>query len=121
LGIGPSGVLPDIGSGWIFGPDVQFPYTSGNVTFTIQLFQGSSYAAAASTPDSGLGYGSVTWIEPASAIAINIAPPGDFTAFPLSYNAGQGITVALSVPEPTTMVIVGLGAAVLIVLRRREV
>jgi hypothetical protein len=108
-------ITPGYGPGFIIGPAVQFAYTSGSVLFTIDVFQGASYAAA-SAPGSGLGYGTVSWTELAGAIATGESPVGNFAAFPSS-----GITVQLStIPEPTTLAILGLGAAGLLALRRRK-
>jgi hypothetical protein len=124
LGIGLS-MIGGYGAGWILGPAVQFPYTSGSVTFTIELFQGASYAAA-KAPFSGLGYVSLTWTEPAAAIATGESPVGYFTALPVPdvYTPGENgyLVVQLSpVPEPTTLAIVGLsGLATFMGFRRRK-
>jgi hypothetical protein len=110
--------------GYIQGPAVLFAYTGGSVTFTIDVFQGASYAAASGGVN--LGYGSLSWTEPASAIATGESPAGLFTALPSGYSLGGGpstspfVVQLNTVPEPTTLAILGLGAAGLLALRRRK-
>jgi len=102
------------GSGFIVGPSVSVPgWTSGAITFTIDVFQGASYAVA-SQAGSGLGFGHLTWTEPGPTAPAT--PAIFFVAEPLS-----SIPIsAVIVPEPTTMALLGLGAAGLLIIRKRQ-
>jgi hypothetical protein len=86
-------------------------YAGGPITFTINVWQGGSYAAA-SAAGSGLGYGSVTFVDSGTV------PAGP----PISFNSDPAFTVQLStiVPEPTTLALAGLGAAGMLLFRKRQ-
>ena len=77
------------------------------ITFTIELWQGgASYASLNDT-----ARGSLTWNDGGSAVG---AGPSAFAAQPTG-----PIYVAL-VPEPTTLALAGLGAAGLLIFRKRQ-
>jgi hypothetical protein len=102
-------------NGYIVSGGVAFDpaYIGGPINFTVQVWQGASYAAA-SQAGSGLGSGSTTWTE-----------PGTVPATPAIFFANEpagGFSVALSpaVPEPTTLALAGLGAAGMLLFRKRQ-
>jgi hypothetical protein len=80
--------------GWATGQSVTFGYTAFNAGHTI-------------TGQSGL------WVEPATSMA----PIGGVALEMV--NGPLGATVDLQVPEPSTLALAGLGAAMLIIRRRK--
>jgi hypothetical protein len=106
--------LGSYGSGWIQGPGFTVPnYTSGTINFTIQAWQGASFAAA-------LTKGTFSWTEAAVTPA---APGGAFVSIPKTteFSTVPGSVLQLvTVPEPTTLALAGLGAAALLAYRRRQ-
>jgi hypothetical protein len=94
-------------AGYFFGNPVTIPgYSSGAVTFIIDAWTGgSSYANATqwrgqSTPFT------------LASIATGTAPPTDF--------AGLNAFVVNPVPEPTVFALAGIGAAALMIVRRKK-
>jgi hypothetical protein len=95
------------GSGWINPPlSVSFDpmYVSGPINLTILVWQGASW----STSDVK---GSLSWTEPG---VIPGNPPETFQNMPQ-----VPIYVGIPIPEPTTLSLAGLGAAALLIARRR--
>jgi len=113
LAVPTSGPVGSYGPGYIRGPNVA---TAGNytavadITFTIQAWQGASDYASA------LNKGSLTWTEPSTS-ANPFVPGGPLTTF--SYMPGN-IIVSLPIPEPSTLAFAGLGAAPMLIFRRRQ-
>lgn len=93
------------GSGFFNGSIVTIPgYVSGAINFTVQAYNGADYA-------SSVIIGSQTFQVPGIATGTTL-PSGfgpTFTAF----------TVA-TVPEPSTLALIGLGTGALLFLRRRK-
>jgi hypothetical protein len=88
------------------------PYTSNAglvpIQFTLQFFQGASYATSTYK-------GSVSWTDP--GIVTGAGPAYfDSAAFPIAPFVIGGAVV----PEPTTMALLGLGAAGLLIIRKRQ-
>jgi hypothetical protein len=103
-------------SGWIVDPSgVSFDpaYVGGPINFTVQLWQGASYAAA-SQAGSGLGSGSTTWTEP------GMLPGGSPVLFADEPLLGFNVALSPVVPEPTTLALAGLGAAGMLLFRKRQ-
>jgi len=93
------------GPGYFDGPIVTIPgYASGNVTFEMVAYNGSTYGGSTVRGTSG------TWVEP--SLATGQSPAGYFTAQP-------AFTVT-TVPEPTTIALAGLGIAGMLVACRRK-
>lgn len=96
--------------GYFQGPVVQIPgYVSGPVTFAILAWDtgsGATWSQASVRNDSPL-----MWQEP--SVSTVPSPAGFFTALP------GPINVAV-IPEPSTMALAGLGAAALMIFRRRK-
>jgi hypothetical protein len=88
-------------------------YTTGAISVTIQIWQGASYAAA-SQAGSGLGFGSVSWVEPGTTGGF---PPIPFAAEPAGITS---VSLSAVVPEPTTLALAGLGAAGMLLFRKRQ-
>jgi hypothetical protein len=106
--------------GSIVGNIVNFNnYSSGPVTFSIVAFDGTDYASSTSKT-----LRPVTWTEP--ALATQPYPAGMFTysllqaALPSDANGIPYISVD-TIPEPGTSALAGLGAAALLMFRRRMV
>ncbi|HXR48639.1 MAG TPA: PEP-CTERM sorting domain-containing protein [Candidatus Limnocylindrales bacterium] len=99
-----SGIAP----GYFFGGAVEIPsYTSGPITFIVEAYNGSSYAAS---EGAGMWRGqSAPFTIP--ELATGIQPPGFMTTMqPFAF---------FSIPEPTTLALGGLGLAALMLFRRR--
>jgi hypothetical protein len=99
------------GAGFFLGPTVTIPgYSSGPITFEVEAFNGATYGAA------GSWSGTSSSFTLSSLSAGNPAPPaGDFGA------AMQPFTVSfVSVPEPTTLALAGLGGLASLVMLRRK-
>jgi len=89
-------------------------YTSGTVDFIVRVYNGSSYANSAIRGESGVVTLSVL------ATAGNLLPTGS-----LMSNNGNATTplsafAVTPVPEPTVFALAGLGAAALMVIRRKS-
>jgi hypothetical protein len=90
------------GNGFIFDQtSVSFDpaYAGGPITFTINV-------------GNGVATGTETWTEPGMGAG---NPPVLFSALPQ-----VPIVVSLSVPEPTTLALAGLGAAGMLLFRKRQ-
>jgi hypothetical protein len=92
-------------AGYFFGTPITIPgYTSGPISFIVEAFTGTSYANA-------------SWRGQSESFTMSSSPvgtvkPGDFfglTAFTVN-----------PVPEPTVFALAGLGAAALMIIRRRK-
>jgi hypothetical protein len=92
------------GAGYFNGPVITIPgYTSGAVSFIVEAYHGSSYAAA-----DWKGQSAPFTL---SSIAIPPNQPGDMTTM-------QGFVV--TVPEPSVFALAGIGAAGLMAFRRKK-
>jgi len=102
--------FPGFGDGWIKGP-VTYSFdplyvANTPITFTIEVWQGASYAT-------GTANGSETFVDPGQTGGATQSPD-------LFVEPGTPITIALVVPEPTTLALAGLGAAGLLMFRKRQ-
>jgi len=97
-----------------FANQVTIPgYTSGAADFIVQVFNGSSYANSAIRGQSGVVGISVL------ATAANQLPTGGLMSD--NGNVTAPLTAfTVSVPEPTTFALAGLGAAALMAIRRKK-
>ena len=116
LGLSVPTSIHNLIDGWIVDPStVSFDpaYAGGAINFTIEVWQGASYAAA-SQAGSGLGSGSSTWTEP------GMTPAGSPVLFAAEPTGAILVALSPSVPEPTTLALAGLGAAGLLMFRKRQ-
>jgi len=106
FGVGADGDAVNF-SGYFFGNPVTIPgYSSGPVSFIVQAWTGgTSYAGA--TQWSGQ-----SGVFTMPSIATGTAPPSDF--------AGLTAFTVLPVPEPSIFALSGLGAAALMLIRRKK-
>ena len=107
LAVPTTGDVGTYGSGFIMYPNVvstaaNFP--GGPINFTIQVWQGADYASA-------MAKGEVSWTEPSGAF-VPAGPASAFTALPGN--------IIVTVPEPSTLALAGLGAAAMLIFRRRQ-
>ena len=122
--IDPSEVDSFGNHGYIRGENVIIPgYTAGPVTFEVEVFYttttgidgaygGPTYATSILRAVSPL------WQEPSLATGVDIPQ----TWFGLSGPDGSALaTIELLSPEPSTLALIGFGAATLYFLRRRDV
>ena len=103
----PPNVFSGSFAGYFIGDAVQIPaYTSGPITFIVEAYNGSSYAASVGA---GMWRGqSAPFTIP--ELATGIQPPGFMTTMqPFAF---------FSIPEPTTVALGGLGLAALMLFRR---
>jgi hypothetical protein len=109
-----AGAGPAVG-GWFQGPAVTIPgYTPGNpVSIEVLAWVASGTGAGGGTFATSLYTATKTWTE--SSLAFGGVPAADFTGM------NGDIILAATVPEPTTIALLGLGAAGLLALRRRNV
>lgn len=83
-------------------------YVGGTpINFTIQVWQGANFAGATYK-------GSETWTDPGSAVGAG------FNAFGAPAFPAGSIIVNGVIPEPTTLALAGLGAAGLLMFRKRQ-
>jgi hypothetical protein len=85
---------------------------SGTATLKVEAWLGNfpSYQAAF---DAGAAVGTLTWVNPLGNPAASPPDvPPDLT--------GMGAVVLTAVPEPSTFALAGLGAAALLIFRRRK-
>jgi hypothetical protein len=109
---GTTGIIGTGGNtGYFLGGTVSLPgYTPGTpVTLEFLAFNGASYAASTIRGHSE----AITLASVTTGTAFSTQPTG-FTS------AGFFIDAVTAVPEPTTLALVGLGAAGLLALRRRK-
>jgi hypothetical protein len=107
----------------IFGPKT---FTSANLPGGVQAFmqvqiRDSAYATAALAQAAGkpAGFSSIFTFNPSSTIAFNSIVVSGGTA--LSTWAPGNVTVtAPNIPEPSSMALAGIGAASLLLFRRRK-
>lgn len=113
FGFDPSTADGDAGNyaGYFFGNSVVLPdYTSGNVTFIVQAYSGSSFGEA------GFYSGQSS---PFVVSASNITTGNTPASGPLI--GMQGFTVSLvAVPEPSTLALAGLGGFGMLMAMRRK-
>jgi hypothetical protein len=89
-------------------------YTSGNVDFIVQVFNGSSYGNSTIRGQSGV----VTLAN--LATAANALPTGSLLSDNTSATTPLTAFTVSPVPEPTVFALAGLGAAALMVVRRKS-
>lgn len=101
--------------GYITGPGVTIPgYTTGPVTFAVVTWAISGPASGATFATSGLTGQSALWVE--SSIASGTNPTDTFkVGVPAITVSATGVII----PEPTTLTLAGLGAAALLLRRRK--
>jgi len=98
-------VVGSAGPGQFDGGIYTIPnYISGNVQIEMLTFNGSSYATSSIRGHSAL----VTF----ASIATGVATPGNLD--------GVASFQVISVPEPATFALAGLGAAAMLIFRRRK-
>jgi len=93
--------------GYFTGPIVQIPgYTGGAISFQIYAYDGADYATS-------LHQGTSALFTLAGGIATGTQPVGEF---------GPALTAftVQTVPEPSTLALIGLGTGALLFLRRRK-
>jgi hypothetical protein len=101
------------GAGYFQGPSVTIPgYSSGPITFIVEVYNGSSYNAP-----------NTTWRGQSAAFTLNsiatgLTPTGDFGQVGGTGGFLQSFTVPT--PEPTAFALAGLGAAALMIVRRKK-
>ena len=102
------------GAGSFIGGTVTIPgYTSGSVLFKVEAYNGASYGA-----------GSANGVS--AAFTINSLQTNPLLAPDDLLQLGAGTTstglqsFTVAVPEPTTFALAGLGAAALMIVRRRK-
>jgi hypothetical protein len=98
------------GGGWFVGTIQVLPAWASGETYTFQL-----RALDGTTPNGPIDTAlsrSALWTESSSIVS---------TANPANLNLnGKGLVVEAVVPEPTTFALAGLGAAALLIFRRRD-
>jgi len=95
------------GEGLFFGPAAQIAdYVSGPITFSVTAYNGATYAATVGNRGHSAGF-------TLPSIAIPPSPAGSF---------GPGLTsfAVFPVPEPSIFALSGLGAAALMLIRRKK-
>ena len=108
FGIGTDGDTANF-AGYFFGNSVQIPgYTSGPISFIIQAYNGTSYSDVTSTWNGE----SAAFTMPSITVVGGTALPSDF--------AGMSAFTVAPVPEPTVFALAGLGAAALMIVRRKK-
>jgi hypothetical protein len=96
------------GAGYFNGPIVTIPgYSSGPISFIVEAYHGSSYAAAVAANDWAGKSNPFTL----SSIATGTTQTGDLVGMP---------AFVVTVPEPSVFALAGLGAAGLMALRRKK-
>jgi len=102
------------GAGVFVGSSVTIPgYTSGPVTFIVEAFNGANYGASAKRGQSAAFTINSLQTDPLQAAGTIMNLSGT------TVNGMQAFTVA-TVPEPSIFALAGLGAAGLMVLRRKK-
>jgi len=98
------------GAGLFFGPAATISdYVSGPITFAVTAYNGATYAST-SGPTGNRGHSSGFTL---SSISIPPSPAGQFGPGFVSF-------VVLPVPEPSIFALSGLGAAALMLIRRKK-
>jgi len=106
------------GAGSFIGPKVTIPgYTSGPVSFIVEAYNGADYASSVS---GGKYTGQSAAFTINSLTTDSLATPGNIMN--LSGTTPQGLQpfAVNTVPEPSIFALAGLGAAGLMVLRRKK-
>lgn len=115
--VAPLGVVVQDGDpigGWYTVGVVTLPnWTSGAVTFAVRAWQTSGPLGGADYASSLLSGMSGLWTEPDGVVVTPANPVNFFTAGP------PGFSVQI-IPEPGTFALAGLGAAALLIFRRRK-
>jgi hypothetical protein len=111
-----SGLAVAVGSqvpGYAVGPAVTIPgYVSGPVTFAVLVWASSGPNGGPTYDQSMLRGASALWVEPSISAVPN--PAGNFTV------GVPGINNVALVPEPSTVMLAGLGALSVLLLRRKR-
>jgi len=102
------------GAGTFIGPNVTIPgYTSGSVQFIVEVYNGTSYAAGNTTLRGLSGLFTINSLQTSTLIV-----PGDILA--ISGTTPTGLQPFALVPEPTVFALAGMGAAALMIVRRKK-
>lgn len=108
FGIGNDGDAANF-AGYFFGNSVQIPgYTSGSISFKIDVYNGTSFSSGNTTWNGQ----SATFTMPSITVVGGTALPSDF--------AGLNSFTVNPVPEPTVFALAGIGAAALMIVRRKK-
>jgi hypothetical protein len=98
------------GAGYFNGPQVTIPgYTSGAVKFIVEAYNGASYSDLNTT----------TWRGQSAAFTVASLATGQNPAGPFDGGSMQAFAVN-PVPEPSILALSGLGAAALMLIRRKK-
>jgi len=96
------------GAGYFLGPTVTIPgYTAGAVNFIVQAYAG------------GASYATATWNGQSAAFSVPGLATGQSPASQFPGGSMQSFTVN-PVPEPSIFALSGLGAAALMLIRRKK-
>jgi len=102
------------GAGSFLGPNVTIPgYTSGNVSFIVEAYNGTVYGQAGK-------FNGQSAVFTINGLQTNpLLPSGDLLNIVGTTPTGLQPFI-VDVPEPTTFALAGLGAAALMVFRRKK-
>jgi len=121
ISVATSGFLTGAGAGYFSGGAKTITGIAGGATAWLQVrfwntANGSTFAAAAAS-GAGNSFGT------SNPFSVTLGDPGAVpptTPAALSGLAGQSLKLNTSVPEPSSLALAGLGAAAMLVFRRRK-